>query len=209
MTQRIPATASILAALVVSGLLPDDARAQSQFAEGPPYSIDIEFLRPAFGHGGFAGLDVPMANRSLTLRYGTVLQYEAAPLTLYEAVEDQELGTVVSNRFSGLFGVSLDVQRVTFSLLLPTAFNWGSDTQQAAFAADGFGVGDASASARIILLQTPRDVFNIGVRGGLILPTGKTARYATTAIEHPVACGPLPVFPRLVYDHECSRLGHR
>lgn len=178
MTHRIPRPVVSLAALsAVASLVPDAALAQSTFADGPPYSIDIEFLRPAFGHDGFAGVDVPRTNRNLTLRYGTVLQYEAAPLTLYEAVEHQELGTVVSNRFSGLFGLSLDVQRVTFSVLLPTAFNWGSEAQQEAFAADGFGVGDASASARIVLLQTPRDVFNLGIRGGLLLPTGKQLAY--------------------------------
>lgn len=139
------------------------------------YSIDVEFLRPAFGHQGFTGVDAPIANRNLTMRYGTVLQYEQAPLTLYEAIENEELGAVVTNRFSGLFGVSIDVERVTFSVLLPTAANWG--TEIAAFGADGFGLGDVGATGRLVVVQTPNDIFNVGVRGGLILPTGRKDAY--------------------------------
>jgi outer membrane protein OmpA-like peptidoglycan-associated protein len=154
------------------GLAPSDALAQGA---GPPYSIDVEFLRPAFGHQGFTGVDAPIANRNLTLRYGTVLQYEQAPLTLYEAIDNVELGAVVTNRFSGLFGVSVDVERVTFSVLLPTAANWG--TEQEAFGRDGFGLGDIGASGRIVLVQTPNDIFNIGARVGLILPTGRKEAY--------------------------------
>lgn len=139
------------------------------------YSIDIEFLRPTFGHQGFLGLDTPMTNRSLTFRYGTVLQYQQSPLTLYDAVENTELGSVVNNRFGALIGASLDLERVTFGLLLPAAFQRG--TEQAAFGADGFGMGDVGASARLVVIQTPNDVFNVGARGGLILPTGKPNAY--------------------------------
>lgn len=155
------------------GLATGEALAQDTTANG--YSIDVEFLRPAFGHQGFTGTDAPIANRNLTMRYGTVLQYEQAPLTLYEAIENQEIGAVVTNRFSGLFGVSIDVERVTFSVLLPTAANWGTD--QPNFGADGFGLGDVGATGRVVLLQTPNDIFNIGARGGLILPTGRKNAY--------------------------------
>ena len=116
-----------------------------------------------------------MAHRNLTLRYGTVLQYEQAPLTLYEALDNQELGAVVTNRFSGLFGASIDFERVSFSVLVPTAANWG--TEQAAFGADGFYLGDSGASVKVIALRTPRDVFNLGARAGIILPTGRQAAY--------------------------------
>ena len=155
-------------------LLAVEARAQD-FDDGPPYSIDIEFLRPQFGHQGFVGVDAPLASRNLTFRYGTVLQYEQAPLTLYEALDNQELGAVVTNRFSGLFGASVDVNRVTFSVLVPTALNWGSDVEQ--FAQDGFGLGDVGGAVKVVALQTPNDVFNLGARVGLVLPTGRQAAY--------------------------------
>lgn len=130
----------------------------------PPYSIDIELLRPAFGHEGFAGVDVPSTGRSGTVRYGTVLQYEQAPLTLYEAVEHLELGAVVANRFSAMAGASVDVQRATFSVLVPTALNWG--TELTAFGADGFGMGDIGANARLAVVQTP--TVDLGVRPSLM-----------------------------------------
>jgi outer membrane protein OmpA-like peptidoglycan-associated protein len=168
----ITRTSSVVAAAALS-FLSSTALAQSETL--PPYSIDIEFLRPTFGHDGFVGLDTPMTSRNLTFRYGTLIQYEQAPLTLYDAVEDQELGAVVTNRFQSTLGVSLDVQRVTFGIALPVAYNWGTETE--AFGADGFGAGDAAATVKLVIVDMPRDEFNVGVRGGLILPTGKQEAY--------------------------------
>jgi outer membrane protein OmpA-like peptidoglycan-associated protein len=159
---------------LVGCLVSTGAQAQ-EVAGNNGYSIDIEFLRPTFGHQGFQGVDAPMANRNLTLRYGTVMQYEVNPLTLVEAIDDLPLGAVVTNRFSAQFGASLDVNRVTFGLLVPMAANWGTEVD--AFGADGFGLGDIGATVRIIVLQTPNDVFNVGVKGGLILPTGRPDAY--------------------------------
>jgi outer membrane protein OmpA-like peptidoglycan-associated protein len=155
-----------------------EASAQTlAFADGPPYSIDIEFMRPQFGSGGFAGLDAPMVNRNLTFRIGTLMQYEAAPLTLYEAVQNTELGTVVSNRFHTHLGASLDVNRVTVSVVAPMAGSWASDEQQTAFAANGFVFGDVGLGLKLVVLQTRNDLFNIGVRGGIVLPTGQRNAY--------------------------------
>ena len=163
------------AGLGLAGCLASTSALAQEAAGDNGYSIDIEFLRPAFGHQGFTGVDAPITNRNLTLRYGTVLQYEQAPLTLVEAIEDQEIGAVVTSRFSAHLGASLDVNRVTFSLLVPMAANWGTELPN--FGADGFGLGDVGANARVILVQTPNDVFNVGVRGGLILPTGRQNAY--------------------------------
>ncbi|MEQ1501124.1 MAG: OmpA family protein [Myxococcota bacterium] len=174
MTQQVRQRQFGASVLFAACLGSTQAHAQDVTAD-PPYSIDIEFIRPQFGHEGFAGVDAPLANRSLTLRYGTVIQYEQSPLTLYEAIDNQELGAVVTNRFSAQFGASLDVERVTFSVVLPTAANWG--TEQDAFGQDGFGVGDFGAAAKLVALRTPHDVFNLGVRGGLILPTGRKEAY--------------------------------
>ncbi|MEZ4236350.1 MAG: OmpA family protein [Myxococcota bacterium] len=162
------------ALLGLGGFAADSAVAQD-FSDGPPYSVDIEFLRPQFGQEGFVGVDAPIANRNLTWRVGTVLQYEQAPLTLYEALDDAELGAVVANRFSALTGASIDVNRVSFSMLVPLAANWGTDADQ--FSQPGFFMGDVGGSVKVVALQTRNDVFNIGARAGLILPTGRQAAY--------------------------------
>jgi outer membrane protein OmpA-like peptidoglycan-associated protein len=156
----------------------EDASAQGlNFAEGPPYSIDIEFFRPQFGNGGFAGVDTPMVNRNLTVRVGTLVQYEAAPLTLYEAVQNAELGTVVSNRVHTHVGASLDVERVSVSVVAPFAGSWNSDETQEQFAAPGLAMGDVGAGLKVVVVQTPRNLFNLGVRGGIVLPTGTRNAY--------------------------------
>jgi outer membrane protein OmpA-like peptidoglycan-associated protein len=162
----VPASLALLGAVSA----PTAAWAQN---EGQGYSIDIEFLRPAFGAQGFAGVDVPITDRHLTLRYGALLQYEQNPLTLYEAISNEEIGSVVSSRFSGMLGASLDVQRVTFSVLVPTAANWGSELES--FAQDGFGIADAGVTARLGLVQSK--VVNLGARAGVILPTGRKNSY--------------------------------
>jgi outer membrane protein OmpA-like peptidoglycan-associated protein len=104
----------------------------------------------------------------LTTRYGALLMYENAPLTLVEAVDSTELGSVVTHRMAMAAGVSVDVQRMTFSVVVPSALSWGSELE--AFARDGAGVGDVGTAARLVLVQTP--LLAAGVRTGLTLPTG-------------------------------------
>ncbi len=174
---RTRAVASVALALASGAVVPSVAGAQT-FAD-VPYSIDIEFVRPSFGHGGFAGVDTAMANRNLTWRVGTLWQYEANPLTLYQAVDQQELGSVVANRFSQHYGVSIDVQRVTFGVTLPLVQDWDSEASvpAAGFTQPGFKIGDLGLGGKLIVLQTPNDLFNIGARAGIILPTGTQNAY--------------------------------
>lgn len=168
-------TAKFSPCAVVAASLLAPSLANAQSAGGPPYSIDIEMLRPAFGHDGFVGVDVPVANRNLTVRYGTVLQFEQAPLTLYERVSDVELGSIVTGRLGAHLGVSVDVERLTFHAVVPAAVNLGSDND--AFAANGFGLGDIALGARAVVLRTPHDFFNVGIRAGISLPVGSTEAY--------------------------------
>ncbi|MCB9684354.1 MAG: OmpA family protein [Alphaproteobacteria bacterium] len=165
--------ALVALSLAVSG----DALAQ-QFAEGPPYSIDIEFVRPQFGSSSFAGVDAAMANRNLTWRLGALWQYEQNPLTLYEGLTNQELGPVVANRWQQTYGASLDVQRVTFGLAIPMSYDWDSDGTQVAFSAPGYKLGDIGGTVRVLVIRTPNDVFNVGGRVGLTLPTGAQNAYS-------------------------------
>ena len=157
-------------------LAPHAARAQSPQISEAPYSTDIEFVRPSFGHGSFVGVDVPMSSKPMTFRYGLVAQYERDPLTLYNRLEDAEQGAIVANRGNAIFGASMDFSdRFTAHVALPVAFNWGTEIQN--LSADGFGAGDISAGARVIAWRSDRDVFNVGARAGLTLPTGRQEAY--------------------------------
>jgi outer membrane protein OmpA-like peptidoglycan-associated protein len=149
--------------------IPFGAAAQGQ-------SADVEFVRPSFGHGSFHAVDVPMVRAPLAFRYGALAQYQRDPLTLYHADSGQELGAVVTNRVNVSIGASMDLsERTAVSLLLPIAYNFGTEIPE--FATDGAGLGDVGAGAKVIVLRTPRDRFNIGVRGGLILPTGRQSAW--------------------------------
>lgn len=163
---------AILAGIPLGMLSPGVGWAQSTGA----YSADIEFIRPTFGHGSFVGVDVPMTGGPLAFRYGLVTQYERAPLTLYNRVQEVYEGAIVTNRGAVSLGASLDLsERFSVNLMLPAAFNWGTQVLQ--FAADGFGVGDVAGGARVIVLKTRRDLLNVGLRGGLVLPTGRQIAY--------------------------------
>jgi len=152
------------------------ALAQTEATAGGE-SIDIEIIRPSFGHESFASVDVPRtAGQTVALRAGVLMQYQQAPLTLYDAATNEELGSVVANRFSGIIGASLDVDRVTFGLVVPTALNFGN-TETPQYEADVFGLGDMGLTGRVTWLRTKHDRFNLGTRGGIVLPTGRKFAY--------------------------------
>lgn len=179
LSRSLPARTRTARAVAAAALLGLSGAASAQTTEG--YSTDIEFVRPTFGYGSFVGVDVPMTRKPLAWRYGAIIQYELDPLTLYDAVDDTELGAVVTNRGAAGIGASIDLSnRVAFNLLLPLAFNWGTELEGSPnepIASDGFGAGDVGAGGKIILLKTRRDLFNIGARGGLLLPTGRPNSY--------------------------------
>ena len=78
---RIGPAALVAAVLAIPGV----ATAQTTGAAPAPtaqgYSVDIEFMRPSFGHGAWNGVDTPMTRAPLAWRYGVLLQYENDPLT--------------------------------------------------------------------------------------------------------------------------------
>jgi len=155
-------------------MLPSQALAQE--IPTAPYSIDLEFMRPTFGHGAMFGVDVPMVKKRGAFRYALYSQYESNPLTLYDAVSNTELGVVVADRVGFHTGISYDLSdRVTVGGMLPAAVSFNSEEPE--FAADVFGVGDLQANGRVIFLKTKRDAFNMGVRTALVFPTGRTDAY--------------------------------
>ncbi len=171
-------TRSLLSFGALSGLCAVLApTALAQDGSGSPttaYSVDPEFIRPTFGSGSFVGVDSPHVEEPYAFRYGLLLQYQQNPLVLYDKIAETELenGAIVSNRTNVMLGASMDLsKRFTINLLVPTAYNWGSEVPEAAV--DGFGLGDIGAGARVIIAQTRKDTFAFGARAGLIIPTGR------------------------------------
>ena len=150
------------------------------FAQAVPqgYDVDVEFFRPSFGHGAFTGVDVPMTKGASAFRYGVMMQYLDDPLTVYDAVADQETASVVVNRLDAQLGVSVDLSdRFSLGLRLPMAYNGGSEIAE--FAALGYGMGDIGARGKLVMVKTRRDLFNFGARAGLQLPTGRRNFYVS------------------------------
>ncbi len=150
----------------------------ASYAQNSGYSADIELIRPRFGAGGIPGAQLPVTDGKLALRLGIAAQYERDPLTLYDAITDREQGAVVTNRSTADIGVSLDLsERVTVDGVLPVALSWGSEI--ADLAADGLGAGDFSVGTKVIGIKSR--MFNAGIRGQLLLPTGRQDAYAGEA----------------------------
>jgi len=135
----------------------------------PTYSIDVEMMRPTFGHGSLIGVDVPMVRKPRTFRAGLYTQYENDPLTVYDAVNASEIGPAIENMVNTSLGVSYDLsERVTLGGMLPVTYNDGPVLA----GGNAFGVGDFGINGRAIFLKTRRDAFNMGLRGGLVFPSG-------------------------------------
>ena len=145
------------------------------FAQQPEESFDFELLRPSFGQDSLVAVELPRVADSWTVRAATMLQYQREPLTLYDVVTNEDIAPIVRNRLGLMAGASLDIGPVTAGVVLPAAVTWGS--LHPAFDADGVGLGDLSLGARWTVVRTRLDKFNVGVRGGVYLPTGRRDRY--------------------------------
>lgn len=143
----------------------------TSYALAQGYSLDIELLDPSFGARAIPGVDAPTTDRAGAVRFGSMVQYQADPLTLYDAVSDVELGAVVAERATAAFGVSADLTgRFTVDLSLPTAASWQSEVPE--FAGDGFGAGDPALGAQLVVVRTR--AFALGARGAARLPLGRS-----------------------------------
>jgi len=172
--------------LALAAALPSAAVAQTS------YSVDSEFVRPTFGNDSFSATDVATVRKPFTVRAGVLAMYTRDPVTLYEVCPagdagcvEGELGAVVTDRGSFMFGASMDLSdRVTLSALLPMAVNSpgeGGDPKD--FEAPGFGMQDLGFSARLTAVQTKH--FGLGLRAGIILPTGASEAYLGDASFRP------------------------
>ncbi len=142
------------------------------FAQG--YSIDLEFVRPDFGHLALPGVAVAEIDEPRTFRYGLMLQYEQDPLTIWDPNEGVERGAVVANRGAMAVGASFDATSwLAFGVMVPAAASWA--TQLPELAADGVGVGDVAGGVKFVV---PLDgALSLGLRLGATLPTGLQLTY--------------------------------
>lgn len=162
---------SCLGALVVA--LPTTAAAQTA------YSIDAEFVRPAFGADSFSGVDVATTTKPMTVRLGSMLMYTRNPVTLWDRLADEELGAIVGNRFSLMSGVSLDLSdRLTLNAMVPVAINGsGDEGDPKDFEAPGIGLQDVGIGARLTAIRSKNQKFNMGIKAGILFPSGREQAY--------------------------------
>ncbi len=147
------------------------------------YSIDAEYVRPTFGADSFSGVDVPTTTKPMTVRVGGLLMYTRDPVTLWDRLANdgrgEEIGAIVGNRFSFMGGVSLDLsERVTLNALVPMAWNGSAeDGDPKDFEAPGVGLQDIGVGGRITAVRSASGRFNLGVKAGIIFPSGREAAY--------------------------------
>jgi outer membrane protein OmpA-like peptidoglycan-associated protein len=142
-------------------------------ASAEAYSVDIELVRPTFSAGHLFGVDSPIIEKQGSLRYGTFLQYEHAPLVIYEF--DKPAGTVVGERVQDYLGVSYDpYPNMSARLTVPLAVQWGGDREEWAANSDA-GLGDIGLGFRWMAINT--GPIAAGLRGDLFAPTSTSASY--------------------------------
>lgn len=137
------------------------------------YDADLELVRPRFSPEILAGIDVPANERPGTVRWGLALQYQRAPLTLYEF--DTEVGAIVGNRIATTLGASVDITRVfTARLAFPLIADFGTTVPR--YGNDGFGTGDLELGMHLAFFRTP--VVGLGARADLAVPTSQRDSYS-------------------------------
>jgi outer membrane protein OmpA-like peptidoglycan-associated protein len=135
-------------------------------------ALDIEVARPTFSPDALPGLESTAFNRTGTYRIGVQLQYDRDPLLLYQF--RKEVGAVVANRDTLYLGVAWQAsKRIGFRVVLPGAFQWGSEVPT--LSGDGAGLGDASVGIRVRALDT--SVFDLEADADVYAPTSTPDGY--------------------------------
>ncbi len=135
-------------------------------------SLDIEIARPTFSPDAMPGFESTSFNRTGTWRAGLQFQYDRDPLLLFKFSD--EIGAVVSNRDTVYLGVAWQAsRRIGFRVVLPGAFQWGSEVPT--LSGDGVGVGDASVGARVRLVDSAH--FDVEADTDLYAPTSTVDGY--------------------------------
>jgi outer membrane protein OmpA-like peptidoglycan-associated protein len=124
-------------------------------------------------------VDVATTRKPFTVRGGGLLMYTRDPVTLWDRLEGEEIGAVVGNRFTFMLGASVDLSdRFTLHALVPGALNGPGDAgDPKIYEAPGVGISDIGVGGRLTAIKTRDDVFALGIRAGLIFPTGTPESY--------------------------------
>jgi outer membrane protein OmpA-like peptidoglycan-associated protein len=142
-------------------------------ASAAGYSVDIELVRPTFSTGQLFGVDSPIIEKQGELRYGTFLQYEHAPLVIYEFGEPK--GTVVGNRIQDYLGISYDpYPNLSTRLTIPLALQWGGVRDEWEPNSPA-GLGDIGIGARWMAINA--GPIAAGLRMDVFAPTSTTLSY--------------------------------
>lgn len=141
-------------------------------AQDEGFPIDVEMIRPGLSPMGGFGVDAPQAIAAKTWSVGALLQYENAPLRLYDG--DDLLGPLVAHRtvLQLHAGISAS-KRTSFSLMIPVGGHFGADDTERA--RNGFGLGDLGVTMRVLIGTWGR--FSLGALGTVMLPTGNFEQY--------------------------------
>lgn len=143
-------------------------------AQAQGYSIDFEFVRPGFGAGALPGLATPSIDAPGAIRAGTLVQYERAPVTLFDPIEQVERGAIVANHGGAALGVSVDLTKwLAVDATLP--FGWHGGTEIPELAGDGGGLGDIGGTIRLV--APAAGPVTLGLRAGGTLPSGLQLSY--------------------------------
>ncbi len=135
-------------------------------------SLDIEVARPTFSPDAMPGFESTSFNRTGTWRAGLQFQYDRDPLLLFKFSE--EIGAVVSNRDTAYLGVAWQAsRRVGFRVVLPGAFQWGSNVPT--LSGDGVGLGDVTLGTRLRVVDSRH--FDLEADADLYAPTSTADRY--------------------------------
>ncbi len=166
-------TVAALAPLLIAGLgvLGGLGIADAQAQDSVP--VDLEMVRPGLSpHGGFA-LDAPHAIAPRTWSVGGMIQYENAPLRLFD--DGELVGPLVAHRtVLQLHGGVSFSRRTSLSLMLPVGIHFGADGEIVR-SRNGGGLGDGAIALRVH--AGPWKRFHLGVMAQVFLPTGNTNQY--------------------------------
>jgi outer membrane protein OmpA-like peptidoglycan-associated protein len=170
-----PASRSLpagLLALVAITTIPA-AHAQDTQPLRNGFDGNIDLIRPVWAPENLPGIDVARNERSGSFRGGLAVMYTNSPLVLYEF--DQEVGSVVANRFTTFAGMSVDITRhFTARASIPLYYQWGTTVPK--YASEGVAVGDLQIGAHVAFLRKPKTA--VGLKLDVTAPTGRRGFYA-------------------------------
>ncbi len=155
-------------------LIPQVAAAQEQ------PSLALDRFNPSFAGDRFFGISSPHAAGDPGLHLMLMADYAHEPLVLRRDADDEQLGAVVSDQLVLHLNGSYAIRnRYVFNVDVPLALAQSgdapSDGSQTFSSPDGGDFGDVRLGARVALVGSYYDAFQVAAGAYLWLPTGSGA----------------------------------